>query len=102
MICVRSRKTGERAVPDDPRVDQLLEELLDFGGTPEEACGTCPELLPQVRARWQRLRALQAEIGGLFPRSPVSDGATPPPLPIADLPRIRGYDVQEVLGRGGV
>ncbi|HKB42098.1 MAG TPA: serine/threonine-protein kinase, partial [Gemmataceae bacterium] len=89
-------------MPDDPRVEQLLEELLDSGDTPEQACRTCPELLPQVRAGWQRLRALQAEIGALFPPSPVADGATPPPLPTADLPRIRGYEVQGVLGRGGM
>src|SRR6516164_3281290 len=89
-------------MPDDPRVEQLLEELLDSGGTPEEACRTCPELLPQVRAGWQQLRALQAEIGALFPPPPVADGATPPPPATADLPRIRGYDVQEVVGRGGM
>src|SRR5271165_900676 len=89
-------------MPDDPRVDQLLEELLDSGGTPEEACQACPELLPQVRASWQRLRALQAEVGALFPRAPFADGATPSPLPTADLPRIHGYEVQGVLGRGGV
>src|SRR5262245_26589166 len=89
-------------MPDNPRVEQLLEELLDSGCTPEEACRTCPELLPEVRAGWQRLRALRAEIGALFPESPASDAATPPPLPTADLPRIRGYEVQEVLGRGGM
>src|SRR5262249_39244406 len=71
-------------------------------GTPEEACRACPELLPEVRAGWQRLRALQAEVGALFPPSPAFDDATPPPLPTADLPRIRGYEVQEVLGRGGM
>src|SRR5947207_8673222 len=87
---------------DDPRVEQLLEELLDSGDTPEEACRACPELLPQVRAGWQRLRALKAELGTWFPMSPVSEGATPPPLPTSDLPRIRGYEVQEVLGRGGM
>src|SRR5262245_25640254 len=89
-------------MPDNPRVEQLLEELLDSGGTPEEACRTCPELLPQVRAGWQRLRALQAEVGALFPQTPASSGSTPPPLPTADLPRIRGYEVQELLGRGGM
>jgi hypothetical protein len=51
-------------MPDNPHVEQLLEELLDSGGTPEEACRTCPELLPQVRAGWQRLRA----IAGACPR----------------------------------
>jgi tetratricopeptide (TPR) repeat protein len=89
-------------MPDNPRVEQLLEELLDTGGTPEEACRTCPELLPQVRAGWQRLRALQAEVGALFPPSAVPDGPPPPPPPTADLPRIPGYEVQEVLGRGGM
>src|SRR5262249_44232798 len=87
---------------DDPRVDRLLEELLDSGATPEEACRTCPELLPQVRAGWRRLCALRAEVGTLFPRSPLGDGSTPPAQPTGDVPRIRGYDVQEVLGRGGM
>jgi serine/threonine-protein kinase len=89
-------------MPDNSRLEQLLEELLDSGGTPEEACRTCPELLPQVRARWQRLRALKAEVGALFPPAPASDGATPSPLPTADLPRIHGHEVRELLGRGGM
>src|SRR5262245_63587453 len=88
-------------MPDDPRVEQVLEELLDSGGTPEEACRACPELLSQVRAGWQRLRVLKAEIGALFPPSPVADDATPRPWP-TDLPRIPGYEVQGVLGRGGM
>jgi eukaryotic-like serine/threonine-protein kinase len=89
-------------MPDDPRVDQLLEELLDSGATPEEACRTCPELLPQVRAGWQRLRALKNEVNALFHEFPFSSGATPSPLPTTELPRIRGYEVREVLGRGGM
>ena len=38
----------------DSRVRQLLEELLDSEQTPEEVCHHCPELLPEVRRRWQR------------------------------------------------
>ena len=38
----------------DPRVRQLLEELLDSEQTPEEVCHHCPELLPEVHRRWQR------------------------------------------------
>src|SRR5262245_5345290 len=89
-------------MPDNPRVEQLLEEILDSGGTPEEACRTCPELLPQVRAGWQRLRALKAEVNALFPKFPLSSGGTSSPVPTAELPRIRGYEVREVLGRGGM
>ena len=87
---------------NDPRVEELLEELLDSGGTPEEVCRTSPELLGQVRAGWQRLRALEAEVGALFPEPTSVNGFTPPTPPATDLPRIRGYEVQAVLGCGGV
>ena len=86
----------------DPRVEELLEDLLDSGNTPENVCHACPELLPQVRARWQRLRAVKAEVGALFPPSLSLDRATSYARQIADLPRIRGYEVQGVLGRGGM
>jgi serine/threonine-protein kinase len=94
-------------MPADPRVEQLLEELLDSGGSPEEVCRACPELLPQVRTGWKRLRALEAQVDALFPASTIADGARPAgaaadPLLTADLPRIPGYDVQEVLGHGGM
>jgi serine/threonine protein kinase len=92
---------------DDARVDELLKELLDSGGTPEEVCRTCPELLELVRDGWRRVRTLQAEIGELFPELPstVSDDHSrirPPEQSTPDLPPIRGYQVQEVLGRGGM
>jgi len=87
---------------DDPRVDQLLEELLESGGSPEEACRSCPELLPQVRSGLQRLRLLEDQVSALFPPSDLPGGATPATPPTAELPVIRGYEVQGVLGRGGV
>ncbi len=88
-------------MPDDPRVEQLLEELLDSGASPEEVCRACPDLLPQVRAGWKRLRDLEAQVVALFPASTLLDGATPYPPP-TDLPRVPGYDVQDVLGHGGM
>jgi WD40 repeat protein/tetratricopeptide (TPR) repeat protein/predicted Ser/Thr protein kinase len=87
---------------DDPRVDRLLEELLESGGTPEEACRSCPELLPQVRARLLRLRLLEQEVGAIFPPSDALGGAGPAAPPIAELPRLPGYEVEAELGRGGV
>src|SRR5262249_58876415 len=39
----------EAAMPDEPRVQELLAELLDRQATPEEVCGACLELLPVVR-----------------------------------------------------
>ena len=42
-------------MPDKPRVQELLAELLDRQATPEEVCGACPELLPVVRERWRQI-----------------------------------------------
>jgi serine/threonine-protein kinase len=94
-------------MPDDARVDELLKELLDSGATPEEVCRACPELLEPVRAGWQKVRALQAEIGELFPEAPSTDlvdqkQIRPPERSTHDLPSIRGYEVLEVLGQGGM
>ncbi len=89
-------------MPDDPRVEELLEELLDSGGSPEEVCRSCPELLPRVRARWKQLRAVAAEVSALFPESTSLAGAGPRDLPTTELPLIRGYEVEAVLGRGGM
>ena len=80
---------------DDSRVEQLLEELLDSGDTPEVVCRTCPELLPQVRAGWQRLRDLEAQVAALFPASTLLDDRRrrrptphPPPAALAANPRL--------------
>jgi serine/threonine protein kinase/formylglycine-generating enzyme required for sulfatase activity len=54
-------------VADDPRVEQLLDEVCDSQATPEEVCRACPELLPEVRRRWLQMRLLEAELDALFP-----------------------------------
>ena len=84
---------------DDPRVQQLLDELLDSPRTPEEVCENCPELLPVVRHRWQQVRRLRADLNALFP---LSDNRTLPHSDGTALPRIPGYEIEAVLGRGGM
>jgi serine/threonine-protein kinase len=89
---------------NDPRVQRLLDELLDSECTPEAVCSDCPELLPEVRQRWRQLRAIEAELDALFPASgPDPDADTFAPWRAgADLPRIPGYEVEAVIGRGGM
>ena len=92
-----------RTMTDNPRLQQLLDELLDSPATPEEVCASCPELLPEVRRRWEQIRRVQADIDAIFP--PSSDqGTSLPALPPAGaaLPEIPGYEVEGVLGHGGV
>jgi tetratricopeptide (TPR) repeat protein/tRNA A-37 threonylcarbamoyl transferase component Bud32 len=93
-------------VAAEPRVQQLLEELLDSGRTPEEVCGDCPELLPEVRRRWEQMCAVEAKLDALFP-TPGPDAHPGAALHArwhagTDLPRIPGYEVEALLGRGGM
>ncbi len=85
-------------------VQQLLDEISDSGRTPEEVCAACPELLPEVRRRWRQMCALEAELDAFFPvpgHGPDAD-TDPPGQAGAELPRIPGYDVEALLGRGGM
>jgi serine/threonine-protein kinase len=52
---------------DEPRVQQLVDEMLDSGRTPEEVCADCPELLAEVRKRSGLLRIVEAELNAMFP-----------------------------------
>src|SRR6266700_2203683 len=75
----------------DPRVQQMLDELLGSDTTPEAVCKSCPELLPVVRKRWRQVRRLRADLDALFP-PPEGTG----------LPQVPGYEVEAVVGRGGM
>jgi serine/threonine-protein kinase len=83
---------------DDPRIQQLLDELHEADATPEAVCASCPELLPVVRERWRRMCRVRADLDALFP---------PPDAPTlrqqdTPLPQVPGYEVEAVLGRGGM
>src|SRR5262245_29443003 len=86
----------------NPQVLGLLEEMLDSGKTPEEVCRDCPELLPEVWQRWQEFRLIDAQVRTLLPGLGTCPdaGATAPPA--TGLPQVPGYEVEAVLGRGGM
>jgi tRNA A-37 threonylcarbamoyl transferase component Bud32 len=88
-------------VPDEPRVQELLAELFDRQATPEEVCGTCPDLLPVVRGRWRQICQLRAELDALLPIWPHESPPTPPTEEMP-LPQVPGYEVESVLGHGGM
>jgi hypothetical protein len=84
----------------DPRVQELLEEILESHRTPEDVCQACPELLTEVRERLRRLRKLEAEVDSWFP---TPGSATGPSAPLdGRCPQVPGYEVQAILGRGGM
>src|SRR5262249_39620626 len=76
---------------------------LDSDRTPEEACADDPELLRAVRPRWEKVRRVSDQLDALFP----------PDVPTQreddlrfraeiELPHIDGYEVEGILGRGGM
>jgi serine/threonine-protein kinase len=86
------------------RVEQLLEEILDTGKTPEEVCADATELLHEVRERWNHLSNIQTQLQALFPRSDevLGSDVRHPLHGVASLAHIPGYDVTEVIGSGGM
>ena len=85
---------------DDPRVEHLIEEILDSDCTPEEACTDCPELLPRVKVRLGQIRApMPSSTPCSRPRDPAR---TPTGTAEAGLPHFPGFEVRELLGRGGM
>jgi serine/threonine protein kinase/tetratricopeptide (TPR) repeat protein len=96
---IQKNRGGSVAI--DRKVSELLEELHDSGLTPEEVCVDFPELLPELRERWCRVCRLEAELDAIFPPEreethPTSAGE------IGNLPQIPGYELEGLLGRGGM
>src|SRR5262245_33714585 len=81
----------------------LLEEMLDSGKSAEEVCRDCPELIPEVRRRWSDFCRIDAEVEALLPDpATVEAGGAITPAASTELPRIPGYEVEAVIGRGGM
>jgi hypothetical protein len=88
----------------NPEVLGLLEEMLDSGKTPEEVCRDRLDLLPEVRQRWQEFCRIDEQVRVLLPglgTRPCADTTPSVPHP-AGLPRVPGYELEAVLGRGGM
>jgi serine/threonine-protein kinase len=88
-------------MPDEPRVQELLDELFDGEATPDEVCGACPELLPVVRERWRQICRARAEFDAFLPVVQHGTAPTMPPEEVS-LPEIPGYEFEAVLGHGGM
>src|SRR5215470_17078884 len=99
-----TRRQREEAplMASNPQVHRLLKEMLELGKTPEEVCRACPELLPEVRRRWRQFQLIDGQVRSLLPGlapGPAA-GATEPSA--AGLPQVPGYEVEALLGRGGM
>src|SRR5262245_48088836 len=88
-------------MPDEPRVQELPEEPPARHATPDAVCGACPELLHVVKDRWRQICRARTELDALLPIWPHGSLPTMPPEELP-LPQVPGYEVESVLGRGGM
>jgi serine/threonine protein kinase len=93
---------GPWTMNDESRILELLEEVLDSQLTPEEVCLQCPELLPSLKDKLARFRSMDAQLEGMFPSSRSSPAKRRPAHILSQLPEIPGYEVEAILGRGGI
>ncbi|MBA2117853.1 serine/threonine-protein kinase [Bremerella alba] len=84
----------------DPKVLELLEEILSSGKTPEEVCLSFPDLLPEVLRRWEDFQRFDLQIQSLLSTRNADEicqeeGATVQPSMVGR------YTIQKTLGKGG-
>jgi serine/threonine-protein kinase len=87
---------------DEARIQEVLDNF-DSNRTPEDVCGNDPELLREVPARWDEVQRVRHQLDALFPDDGITwRGYGDPGEAAVALPQIDGYDVECVLGRGGM
>src|SRR5262249_20434583 len=92
------------SMPSNPRVLELLEELLHSGKTPEGVCRDSPPLRSEVLGLWAEVQLGNAQVRTLFPSLGASSDAdkTARAESVAAPPAAYGrYQVRGDLGAGG-
>src|SRR4051794_6250936 len=91
-------------MPGNPRIQDLIRQLLESNRSPDDVCAEHPELLWEVRKRWKRVQSVQAHLAELFPPSTdVPQAPREMQSPSDDaLPDIPGYRIEGEIGRGGM
>ncbi|MDX2200140.1 MAG: protein kinase [Phycisphaerae bacterium] len=88
---------------DDSRIQSILEEILDSDLTAEEACREYPDLLPEVRERLARARALEDHLETVMALEDLRPGRPARwRRPANELPQLPGYHIEGVVGTGGM
>jgi eukaryotic-like serine/threonine-protein kinase len=89
-------------VADNSRIQAILDDMLDLDRTPEEACADSPDLLTEVRTRWEQIQRVRLHLDECFPPDESTRREHTAPLREIELPKIDGYVVDGILGRGGM
>lgn len=86
----------------DPRIFELLEQILSGTTSINDACEGHPELAPELRKRLASAESLDVQLGEIFPADGDDVRGVTLAAPMAKLPDIPGYVIEEVIGHGGM
>jgi serine/threonine-protein kinase len=86
---------------DEQRIRCLVEEILESDRTPEEVCSD-RDLLAAVRKRLEQIQRLGSQLDDMFGDESTRHGTGAVLSKEIELPAINGYEVESVLGRGGM
>src|SRR5262245_56406257 len=99
----RRQGCGVPVMSSESLVEQLVQEALDNDLTAEDVCAEHPELLCQVLERLRRCRNVEAQLEAIFPSTHGLSGGLREALQAStELPDVPGYEVESILGRGGM
>ena len=89
---------------DDPRIQAILEEILESGKDAQAACGDDLGLLPAVKERLAQLHSLENHLEEVLPvQNPHDRSGGEATLPLTGkLPMIAGYEIDSIVGFGGM
>src|SRR5262245_43288234 len=84
-------------------VEDLVQEALDNDLSAEQVCAEHPDLVCQVLERLRQCKDVEAQLEAIFPSTHGLSGGESRVLQFtAKLPSLPGYDVESILGRGGM
>src|SRR3954468_24673462 len=91
-------------MPGNPRIQDLIRQILESNCSPDDVCAEHPELLWEVRRKWKRVQNLQAHMAELCPPPTEAPQALreAQPRSIDALPEIPGYRIDGEIGQGGM
>ena len=89
---------------NEEKVTEILELILETNCDPREACKNSPELLPEIQRRLKQMRRIEQQLDDLFPSSVAPEHANADRIGSSyhRVPTILGYEVEGVLGIGGM
>ncbi|MDX1928243.1 MAG: serine/threonine-protein kinase [Pirellulaceae bacterium] len=90
---------SERSKANEQKITELLEHILGTNCDPAVACAKCPELLPELSERLKKVRQVEQQLNELFPNIAEQSFTN---LAKRNLPKIEGYDIECLLGSGGM